>query len=65
VTGCRRGEIEKLRRPEIDLAGQALRLGDTKTGRSVRPIGQAAVRTLMDIMVRSSDNYVFPSMIRH
>jgi integrase len=61
VTGCRRGEIEKLRRPEIDLAGQALRLGDTKTGRSVRPIGQAAVRTLTDIMARSSDNYVFPS----
>jgi integrase len=61
LTGCRRGEVEKLRRSEIDLAGQALRLGDTKTGRSVRPIGQVVARALADITSRSSDDYVFPS----
>src|SRR6266404_6144089 len=29
LTGCRRGELENLKRTEIDLAGQVLRLGDT------------------------------------
>jgi hypothetical protein len=43
LTGCRRGEIQRLRRTEVDQAGQALRLGDTKTGYSVRPIGLAPV----------------------
>lgn len=50
LTGCRRGEIERLRRTEVDLVGQALRLGDTKTGYSVRPIGLAAVSALRRAM---------------
>src|SRR4051812_10569195 len=46
LTGCRRGEIATLRRSEADLAGHALRLGDSKTGASVRPIGRAALDVL-------------------
>src|SRR4051812_26741609 len=40
LTGCRRGEVVALRRVETDVPAQALRLGDTKTGLSVRPIGR-------------------------
>jgi integrase len=61
VTGCRRGEIEALKRSEVDLSGQALRLGDTKTGRSVRPIGRSAVELLRHAMVRGDGEYVFPA----
>jgi hypothetical protein len=43
LTGCRRGEIEWPQRSEVDLVRQVLRLGDTKTGRSIRPIGAEAV----------------------
>jgi integrase len=43
VTGCRRGEIERLRWPEVDLPGHCLRLANSKEGRSIRPLGQAAI----------------------
>ena len=42
LTGCRRGEIERLRWAEVDLVGCALRLADTKEGASVRPLGKPA-----------------------
>jgi integrase len=50
-----------LRFSEIDLAGQALRLGDSKTGRSIRPIGGKAIAALRDAMGRSNGPFVFPS----
>jgi integrase len=43
ITGCRRGEIMRLRWSEIDLHGHCLRLTDTKEGRSIRPLGQSAI----------------------
>jgi integrase len=46
LTACRRGEIEKLRFQEIDRAGRCLRLLDSKTGASVRPIGSDALALL-------------------
>jgi hypothetical protein len=46
LTGCRMGEVAGLRAAEIDRRGHALRLRDTKTGASVRPIGQAALDLL-------------------
>jgi integrase len=46
LTGCRRGEIERLTWPEVDLSGQCLRLLDTKEGRSFRPIGRAVTAIL-------------------
>src|SRR6516164_6976255 len=36
LTGCRLGEIEGLKKVEIDVANRALRLGSTKTGKSIR-----------------------------
>jgi integrase len=63
LTGARRGEIAHLRWREVDLAGQALRLGDTKTGASVRPIGQHARDVLKRVMnlPTSGSVFVFPS----
>jgi integrase len=46
LTGCRKGEILKLRLSEVDLPGRCLRLGDTKTGQSIRALGEAAIRVL-------------------
>ena len=61
LTGCRRGEITGLRRSEVDLAGQTLRLTDTKTGASVRPIGRAATKVLREAIERGGDSpFVFP-----
>ena len=48
LTGARRGEIVGLKRAEVDLAGSCLHLANTKTGRSTRPLGNAAVAVLRD-----------------
>jgi integrase len=60
VTGCRRGEIETLLRTDVDAASSCLRLGNTKTGASVRPIGAAALE-LLRAASNSETSYVFPS----
>jgi integrase len=62
LTGARRGEIINLKRSEIDLDAQVLRLGDTKTGRSIRPIGKKAVHVFKVAMRRTVGEYVFSSM---
>ena len=49
LTGCRKSEIESLRWSDVDLVGQALRLSDSKTGRSVRPIGKSVVDLLHEL----------------
>ncbi|MBP0447840.1 tyrosine-type recombinase/integrase [Roseomonas sp. SSH11] len=46
LTGCRKGEGEGLVWGEVDEAGQALRLRDSKEGVSVRPLGRAACDAL-------------------
>lgn len=46
LSGCRYTEITKLQPRELDAQGHALRLQDTKTGESVRPLGQAAIDVL-------------------
>ncbi len=46
LTGCRRGEVESLRWEEVDIAGHCLRLSDSKEGKSIRPLGNAAVALL-------------------
>lgn len=58
LTGLRRGEAYALRWSEVDELGQCLRLENTKTGRSVRPIGKAAMELLRAMPRRS--NWVFP-----
>ena len=60
LTGCRLGEIQNLRWSDVDLPGQALRLSDSKTGESVRPLGHPAVKVLM-ADAPSKEGFVFPS----
>jgi integrase len=38
LTGCRRGEIERLKWDEVDLPGRCLRFADSKAGKSIRPL---------------------------
>ncbi|PWC30342.1 tyrosine-type recombinase/integrase [Teichococcus aestuarii] len=60
LTGCRRGEVEKLKWSEIDAAGHALRLEDSKEGASVRPIGQAVLDLLEKAPRQPGQVYVAP-----
>jgi len=61
LTGCRRSEIEHLKRKEVDQRGSALRLADSKTDESIRPVGKAALAALGEAMGRTISEYVFPS----
>lgn len=58
LTGCRRGEIAGLKWTEVDIEGNALRLGDSKTGASVRPLGNAAVAVLKGLKRDKHSPYV-------
>jgi integrase len=62
LTGCRRSEILNPKWSEVDFKSSCLRLGDTKTGASIRPL-PAAVRTIFVRVARSGD-YVFPALSR-
>jgi integrase len=59
LTGWRSGEVLGLRWTEIDLARRTATLGDTKTGRSIRPLSIAACDVLRGLP-RSSD-LAFPA----
>jgi integrase len=58
LTGCRRGEIERLRWSELDLPGRCLRLKNTKEGRSIRPLGGAAIELVAELPRQSE--FVLP-----
>jgi integrase len=60
LTGLRREEACGLRWNEFDAAGCCLRLAETKTGRSLRPIGHAA-RDLLAGLPRLANEWVFPN----
>lgn len=60
LTGCRLGEIEGLRWTEVDLENSCLRLSDTKTGHSLRPIGALAVKVLKGHGAIAGSPYLFP-----
>jgi integrase len=62
LTGCRLDEIEGLLKTEVDSVGMALRLGDSKTGKSIRPVGPAAIAVLKAAADRSKSKFVFPSI---
>ncbi len=64
LTGLRREEACGLRWAEIDWAGSCLRLERTKTGRSVRPLGSAALK-LLKAIPKASDEWVFPNNSNH
>ncbi|MET0192879.1 MAG: tyrosine-type recombinase/integrase, partial [Hyphomicrobiaceae bacterium] len=57
LTGCRKGEILRLQRTEVDVANRCLRLRDTKTttnetAPSVRPLSEAALDVLRAVLAR-------------
>lgn len=61
LTGCRRNEIAGLKWSEIDFDQGLLMLEDSKTGRSVRPLGTAALTLLMQIERVEGSEFVFPA----
>lgn len=62
LTGCRENEVLSLRWDAVDLDRGYLRLADTKTGKSVRPIGESAA-ALLDALPRVEGNpFVFPGL---
>jgi integrase len=58
LTGWRTGEALTLRWGEIDLGRRTATLGDTKTGRSVRPLSHFACDVLRDLAPTSSGERV-------
>ena len=62
LTGCRLDEIEGLLKTEVDPVGMALRLGKTKSGKSIRPVGSAVIAVLKAASAKSNSKYVFPAI---
>lgn len=63
LTGARRNEIAALKWNEVDLERGLLTLGETKTGRSVRPLGTAALAILSGLERGEDADYVFPATV--
>lgn len=61
LTGCRRQEIAELKWTEIDFERGLLVLADTKTGRSIRPLANAALNLLRRIEKDEDSEFVFPT----
>jgi integrase len=64
LTGCREGEILSLRWDAVDFERGHLRLGETKTGKSVRPLGISAVKILKKLPRIEKNPYVLPGRAR-
>ena len=60
-TGARKSEIAGLLWSEVDLRRGYLRLGDSKTGAKVIPIGAPAVEVLSGMTVIEGSPFVFPA----
>lgn len=61
LTGCRKGEIEGLLWSQIDFGLDFLRLPDSKTGYSTRPLNGAAKALLKGQARYQGTDFVFPS----
>lgn len=61
LTGCRRDEIAGLRWAEVNLEEGLIELRDSKTGKSVRPLGAAAITLLASIEKQDGSELVFPA----
>lgn len=62
LTGCRLGEVEKLKWSEVDEAGGCFRLEDSKSGASVRPVGKPAFAIMADALRVKGCPYVLPGL---
>jgi integrase len=60
LTGCRRDEIAGLSWQELDLENGLLQFANSKTGKSVRPLGAAAIALLKSIDTQDGSEFVFP-----
>jgi integrase len=60
LTGCREGEILSLRWDAVDFERGYLRLADTKTGRSVRPLSLSAAELLETLPRLDRNPFVLP-----
>ncbi len=61
LTGCRKGEIQELLWSQIDFDLGFLRLPDSKTGYSIRPLNGAAKTVLQSQPRYQGTDFVFPS----
>jgi integrase len=61
LTGCRRDEIAALRWNEVSFEHGLLVLDDSKTGKSIRPLGAAAIVLLRGITRKPGSDFVFPA----
>lgn len=61
LTGWRSGEALGLRWADVDFSRRTATLGDTKTGRSMRPLSNAACEVLRSVTRAGDDALVFPA----
>ena len=61
LTGWRRGEVLNLKWSEVDLVARTVRLSDTKTGASLRPLSHAACDVLRGLL--RFGELVFPASV--
>lgn len=61
LTGWRSGEALRLTWAEVDLPKRTAFLGDTKTGKSMRPLSHAACVLLREVPRIGKSPYVFPA----
>ncbi|WP_420325235.1 tyrosine-type recombinase/integrase [Mameliella sp.] len=59
-TGCRPGEVLRLRWEDIDLSGRTAALHMTKTGEARLPLSNSAVNLLQSIAAQRTGAWVFP-----
>jgi integrase len=62
LTGCRLREVEGLLKADVDAARMVFRLQQTKTGKNIRPIGDAALAVIKEASALSTSKYVFPAI---
>lgn len=60
LTGCRIGEMQRLRWRAVDLEGARLMLGETKTGPRIVHLSRAAVRVLQEAREATDHDLVCP-----
>lgn len=61
LTGMRKGEALSLRWSDVDAKRRIVRLPDSKTGESTRPLGRAAVALLESLPRTEGEEFVFPA----
>jgi len=61
ITGARPNEIEALKWTQVDFYARCLRLTDSKTGYSIRPLSTAAMAILAGMERVEGSEYVFPA----